>query len=128
MKHKVWFDSEKDVLREKFVGSFTEDDVGEYLRMMEDVYSSCNHKHVMVDLSEAAHPFYDHKTRQALIEGSGKLRYYDERVAFVGGERDIRELMMELVEGMRHMGKQLRIQFFSTEEEALKWLKREDED
>ncbi|MBD3287141.1 hypothetical protein GF359_10705 [candidate division WOR-3 bacterium] len=125
MKHKIFYDKENDVLREKFIGSFTTDDVPEYLELMSKVYSSCNHAHVLVDLSEAHEPYMDAETRQMLVEGSGRHRYYDERVAFIGAAPRIKELTVDFIEGLRHMGKQLKIKFFKVEEEALVWL-RED--
>jgi len=125
MQHKISYDACNDVLRESFIGSFTADDVQEYLNLMAEVYSSCNHAHVLVDLSQAREPFLDEETRQQLVEGSGKHRYFDERVAFIGAEPRIKELMIEYVEGLRYMGKQLKIKFFKTEEEALAWLKEQ---
>lgn len=123
MRHKIWYDDANDVLREKLIGSFTKDDVEPYLALMEEVYGRCNHIHVIVDLSEAEEPFFDGPTRELLAPGSGKLRYFDERVAFIKARPEIRELAIELVDHMRHLGKSLYIQFFDTDEEALAWLK-----
>lgn len=123
MKHLIWFDEKKGILREKLVGSFTEDDVAEYVELMKRIYSNCNHAHVMVDVSQARQPFYDSWTRQALLEQSGKLHYFDEKVAFLHADPDIRIRIIELVETLRLRGKPLRINFFNSEDRALKWLK-----
>lgn len=123
MKHRIFYDSEKDVLREKLIGPFTADDVSQYLEVMKKIYATCDHKQVIVDLSEATHPFYDEKTQALLVDGSGNLRYFDEKVAFLKASPDIRRLVMEVVEAMRLKGKPLRTGFFDTEVEALAWLK-----
>jgi hypothetical protein len=125
LKHKIWYDAEKDILRERLIGSFTEDDVSEYLALMKEVYGSCKHRHVIVDVSEARQPFYESKTQEKLIEGAGRLRYFDEKVAFLKAAPDIRSLIIEVVETMRLRGKPLRTRFFETEEEALAWLREE---
>lgn len=123
MEHKIWYDEKNDVLREKLIGPFTADDVPEYLALMGKVYGECNHAHVIVDVSEARQPFYEPKTREMLLEGSGKLRYFDEKVAFLKAKPGIRELIVELVEALRLKGKPLRTRFFDDEAQALAWLK-----
>jgi hypothetical protein len=123
MKHEVWFDKEHNVLREKFLGGFTEEDVPEYLSRMRAVYNnSGDHCRVIVDLSQASQPFYNKKTRELLIQGSAKQRYIEERVAMVNAKPDIRMLIKVLVAGMKHKGKDIEARFFDSEEEALGWL------
>jgi hypothetical protein len=123
LKHKIWYDDTNDVLREKLIGSFTEDDVPEYLALMEKVYGECDHAYVIVDASEASQPFYEPRTREMLLEGSGKLHYFDEKVAFLKAKPGIRELIVEFIEALRLKGKPVRIRFFDDEAEALAWLK-----
>lgn len=123
MRHQVWFDKEQDVLREKFLGGFTEEDVPHYLARVREVYGSSKHHKVIVDLSEARQPFYDRRTRQLLIEGAGRLRYKEERVAMLKASPDIRMLIKVLVAGMRQHGKDVEARFFESEAEALGWLK-----
>lgn len=123
MEHKIWFDEKNDVLREKLTGPFTTDDVPEYLALMEKVYGGCDHAHVIVDVSEARQPFFEPKTREMLLEGSGKLHYFDEKVAFLKAKPGIRELIVELIEALRLKGKPIRIRFFDDEAQALAWLK-----
>ena len=123
MKHKIWYDVEDGVLRERYIGGFTEEDVPEYLARMEEIYGKSKNCHVIVDLSNATQPFYNRRTRMMLIEGAGQLTYPEEKVAFVNARPDIRMLVKAMVAGMRHMGKRLKAKFFDDEAQALTWLK-----
>jgi hypothetical protein len=125
MRHKIWYDVEDGVLRERYIGGFTEEDVPEYLARMREVYGKSENCHVIVDLSNATQPFYNRRTRMMLIEGAGQLTYTEEKVAFVNARPDIRMLVKAMIAGMRHMGKRLEAGFFDEESQALAWLKKQ---
>lgn len=124
MRHKIWYDVEDGVLRERYIGGFTEEDVPEYLACMKEIYGERKNCHVIVDLSGATQPFYNRRTRMMLIEGAGQLTYPEEKVAFVNARPDIRMLVKAMVAGMKHRGKRLKAKFFDDEAQALTWLKR----
>jgi hypothetical protein len=125
MKHEIWYDAEEKVLRERYIGGFTEEDVPEYLACMKEVYGKSKNCHVIVDLSSATQPFYNRRTRKMLIEGAGQLTYPEEKVAFINAKPDIRMFVKAMVAGMKHMGKRLEAGFFDEESQALAWLKKQ---
>jgi hypothetical protein len=122
MKHKIWFDEENGVLREKIIGSLTKDDIPEFLSKVDEIFKNKKECHAIIDLSDASRQVYDKQARKMLAEGSTKLGY-NEKVAFIGADYRVRMFARILISGAKVLGKPINSQFFETEEAALKWLK-----
>lgn len=124
MKHKIWYDEENEVLREKIIGSLTEEEVPEFLESVDAIFKNKEHCHAVIDLSEASNQIYTTGGRKKLAEGSAKLGY-NEKVAFVGANPRVKMIAKVLIAGTRFVGKPIASRFFDTDEEALSWLREE---
>jgi predicted Zn-ribbon and HTH transcriptional regulator len=124
MKHQFWYDEEKDVLRERIVGTLTEEDVPEFLAKVAELFEGRKRRRAIIDLTQASKQIYSKKARQMLSEGSAKLGY-DEKIAFVGADPSIRMMARVLISGAKILGKPITAQFFKNDEDALTWLNQE---
>ncbi len=124
MKHLFWYDEEKDVLRERIVGTLTEEDVPEFLAKVAELFKGRTRRRAIIDLTQASKQIYSKKARQMLSEGSAKLGY-DEKIAFVGADPSIRMMARVLISGAKVLGKPITAQFFKNEDDALTWLNQE---
>lgn len=124
MKHQFWYDEEKDVLRERIIGTLTEDDVPEFLAKVKELFEGRKRRRAIIDLTQASKQIYSKKARQMLSEGSAKLGY-DEKIAFVGADPSIRMMARVLISGAKILGKPITAQFFKNDDDALSWLNQE---
>jgi hypothetical protein len=124
MKHKLWYDEKADILREKIIGTFTEEDVSEYLARSRELLTGRKRRYVLVDFSEASKKLYaSRKVRQMLIEGTVDLYFADEKVALLVKDPGIRLQARAMAVGSLRLGKPVQVECFEDEEEALAWLK-----
>lgn len=124
MKHQFWYDEEKDVLRERIIGTLTEEDVPEFLAKVKELFEGRKRRRAIIDLTQASKQIYSKKAREMLSEGSAKLGY-DEKIAFVGADPSIRMMARVLISGAKILGKPITAQFFKNDEDALVWLNQE---
>ncbi len=124
MKHQFWYDEEKDVLRERIIGTLTEEDVPEFLAKVKELFEGRKRRRAIIDLTQASKQIYSKKARQMLSEGSAKLGY-DEKIAFVGADPSIRMMARVLISGAKILGKPITAQFFKNDDDALTWLNQE---
>jgi hypothetical protein len=119
MNHKVYCDETQNILYIRFVGKV---DASGYRKVAEQINALPVEKRLqlIVDLSDAAAPFWDRKTRQVLADGT--VQSDKSRMAVFGASPAIRVIakMMLIALGQRD-----RTRFFKTEAQALAWLKEE---
>lgn len=124
MKHRMWFDEQKEVFREEIIGSFSSDDVSRYLERTRELLSPVSSPLVLVDFTRASRNLYEsNEVKERLIKGSAQLQFNDERVAFVIKDPVVRTQAWALALGVQGMGKKVEISWFENEQEALAWLK-----
>jgi len=124
VKHKIYYDEANGIVREEFIGSFSEEDVPEYFARTREVLSGIEHRRVLVDFSQAARKLYESKkVRQMLIEGTASLEFTDEKVALLVKD-PVKKMMSKVVTtGSVTKGKKVQVKYFEDEEEAIAWLK-----
>lgn len=126
MKHKMWYDEEKEVFREEIIGSFSEEDVSQYLKRTRELLTPASSPQVLVDFTKASPNLYEsNKVKEKLIKGSALLQFKNERVAFLIKDPVVRTQAWALALGVQSMGKKVEICWFENEQEALDWLKGE---
>ncbi|NLI98947.1 STAS/SEC14 domain-containing protein [bacterium] len=124
MKHEIWYDNKEDVLRERIIGTLTEDDIPEFLAKVAELFEGKTRRRAIIDLTQASKQVYSKKARQMLSEGSAKLGY-EEKIAFVGADPTIRMMAKVLISGAKFLGKPITAQFFKTDKDAIDWLNRQ---
>jgi hypothetical protein len=124
MKHKMWYDEEKAIFREEIIGSFSTDDVPQYLDRTRELLSGTSSPQVLVDFTRASPNLYQSKeVKEKLIQGSARLQFENERVAFLVKDTAVRSQAWALALGVQGMGKKVEISWFENEQEAIAWLK-----
>lgn len=124
MNQEIWFDEENEIIREEIMGSFVESDVAEYLARTREVLEGRMRHRVLVDFSRASRKLYDsRKVRNMLVAGTVNLGYADERVALLVTDPVIRMQARAMTLGAKSRGKEVEVEWFPEEAEAIAWLK-----
>jgi hypothetical protein len=123
VKHKIYYDKQNDIVREEFIGSFSEEDVPEYFARTREVLAGIKHRRVLVDFSQAARKLYDsRKVRQMLIKGTAELEFTDEKVAILVADPVKKMMSKAMTSGSVTKGKKVEVEYFTDEAEAIAWL------
>jgi hypothetical protein len=117
MKHEIFFDEAKGVLKMKIGGTLTPQEVSESFDIARKLLEGKTPRYILTDLSRHEGNL-DKATRQAIKEKGLDVEF--DRQAFVGTS-PVTRMMGKMLMAM--LGKSKTPGFFETEAEAIVWLK-----
>lgn len=124
MKHKIYYDEDKQLLHIEFIGDVTVEDCAEIASVLKSLTAEQKSGGFLIDVAGTrTTTLVDKELRQALSQefvDVGKVK-----TAIIGATPVLRMLVKALV---AMIGTSDISRFFTTEEEAIAWLKEEDDE
>jgi hypothetical protein len=120
MNYKIWYDEEAGVAYLKVINMLNADDVHGILPGLDKLLEDKDHRYVVVDLINNPPGLLDQPARKAFKSYAKSIDF--DKIAMFGAKPFIRMLAKAAVMAL---GKFDITKFFSSEEEALRWLKGE---
>ncbi|MBN2381026.1 STAS/SEC14 domain-containing protein [candidate division WOR-3 bacterium] len=120
MKHQVWFDSEHGICFLKLRGTFSPDDGAVYIPRIQECYKGIEKHYLLCDLTEGGTELPTEKSyRRWLIEMYERIGF--DRIAMYNAKPAMR-MLAKIV--LTAAGKSNQVRFFSSQDDAIQWLKR----
>jgi hypothetical protein len=118
MEHKVSYDPNTDIVHVDIIGPVMRNDAGELVDALEQNAKKGKTNLLLADLSQTPNLNMDRETRR-YIQEKGKSIYYD-KMAVIGAS-PVTRMLAKIVMGV--IGRPDTIKFFTTEGDAVGWLK-----
>jgi hypothetical protein len=119
---KVWFDEENKIGRIFISGQFDIPLIADLFKGIDPILNGPGAEaNWLVDVSKVTKHLLSSKLRTTVLEGVKKIPKYPAKVAMLGGNVVVKVAAKFILNAAGYKG----INFFETEEEAIKWLKED---